>query len=142
MQLCIWSIKLHFVYTNGDDLLFSIIQGPTKSPPYTRDMWAFGQLVIAVVTTMESIPNDGLLDHNKICLLNDDPGVCALLRLCCYICYQTLDVMHVCLVCLLSCKLHYMHIYITSVFVCYAVVSHICWTGVKETMVTVSGIFQ
>ena len=136
MQLCIWSIKLHFVYTNGDDLLFSIIQGPTKSPPYTRDMWAFGQLVIAVVTTMESTPNDGLLDHNKICLLNDDPGVCALLRLCCYICYQTLDVMHMCLV-LYVCVTHAHCVCITSIFVRYAVASYICWTGVKEAMVAV-----
>ena len=49
------------------------VKGPTKSPPFTRDMWAFGQLVVAVVTTMESGSHDGLLDHSKTCLLSDNP---------------------------------------------------------------------
>ena len=48
----------------------------SKSPPYARDMWAFGQLVVAIVTGMGSDSNDGLLDHTKSCLLNDDPEVC------------------------------------------------------------------
>ena len=75
------------MYTNGGDLLPYLLQGPTKSPPYTRDMWAFGQLVIAVVATMESTPNDGLLDHSKICLLNDYPGVCIIKIVLRYILY-------------------------------------------------------
>ncbi|XP_065885969.1 protein-associating with the carboxyl-terminal domain of ezrin-like [Dysidea avara] len=49
------------------------VKGPTKSPPFTRDMWEFGQLVVAVVTTMESGSHDGLLDHSKTCLLSDNP---------------------------------------------------------------------
>ena len=49
----------------------------SKSPPYARDMWAFGQLVVAIVTRTESnSDDDGLLDHTKSCLLNDNPEVC------------------------------------------------------------------
>ena len=51
----------------------------SKSPPYARDMWAFGQLVVAIVTRMGSNSDDGqLLDHTKSCLLNDDPEVVTL----------------------------------------------------------------
>ena len=49
--------------------------GVSKSPPYARDMWAFGQLVVAIVTRMGSNSDNGLLDHTKSCLLNDDPEV-------------------------------------------------------------------
>ena len=49
----------------------------SKSPPYARDMWAFGQLVVAIVTRTESnSDDDGLLNHTKSCLLNDNPEVC------------------------------------------------------------------
>ena len=48
----------------------------SKSPPFARDMWAFGQLVVAIVTKMESNSDDRLMDHTKSCLLNDNPEVC------------------------------------------------------------------
>ena len=48
----------------------------SKSPPYARDMWAFGQLVVAIVTKMGSNSDDGLLEHTKSCLLHDNPEVC------------------------------------------------------------------
>lgn len=80
----------------------------SKSPPYARDMWAFGQLVVAIVTKMGSNSDDGILDHAKSCLLNDDPEVC--FNWCFYILIWI------------------------SIF---DVASYYCWSSIEETMVTV-----
>ena len=59
--------------------VFHVLKGfssVTRSPPYARDMWAFGQLIVAIVTMTGSDSTDGLLEHTKSCLLNDEPEVC------------------------------------------------------------------